>query len=865
MNRFLTLIAVLAGLFMSGSQFLGAKDTDTAVKPKATKYQKTFAKDKVSSAEGPFISLRKVGEKLYIEMPRKNLGREMLIAATVTTTSNPDVATLGYKARKPLHCRFVERDSSIFLEKVTILPDFDENDPSGKNVRLVSRDAVVWGGQLFCESDNRENVVFEATSLFKSLDEISPLGLRTSIGLSLKSKLQKDHCSIDELKAFDDNVSVKSTLTYSVTSSFLGLLTVLKDAPVSVGVTHTVLLLPEQKMRPRLADTRIGIFLTDRYSFSSVNDRAVKYSVINRWRLEPKDTAAFLAGELTEPVEPITFYIDNAFPEDWRGAVHAGVLRWNAAFEAIGFKNAIQTLDFPENDSEFDPDNLKYSCIRYVPSTVANAQGPSWVDPTNGEIINASVILYSNVTKLINNWRFCQTAQVDERVRSVEMPDDVMQESLEYVVAHEVGHCLGFMHNMSASAAYPVDSLRSRSFTGRYGTTASIMDYARFNYVAQPGDDVCLTPPDLGPYDYHLVRYAYSPIPEAGSMEEERHVLESWIEEKNSPMYRYGRQQVSWKCDPTAIEEDLGDDAVAASDYGVKNLKYILSNLDSWITEEDDPDRQCCQELYSAIQKQYERYMQAVMLNVGGIMLYDDPRKPMFESVDADRQKQAVRWILNELSQCGWIDNEVSSFHQPLQVQPSTDMVSDIYSDLLDKVKAVVLSSHVAEGDAYTPEMFLDDLYADVWNPTRQKKALLPVQRMKQKMFVRKCIASFAPKSSSSSSSKTSISFIEAYRPTLNQYLTYAEPYDTGSWANDEMIEELASEYGSDVVAEEMFGKAGYNWQRRIGISAIDETAALWHGMAEKCEKVLSTALRSADAADKAHYQYLLFQLRNVL
>lgn len=873
MVNFRLTILFLLSFTISGYSFSFAKQpqkkskgkteqTDTP-KAKESKYQKTFSpQNGCVSVRSSFLSLHKVGRKLYIEFPKLYLNREILIAATVTGSSDNDVATIGYKAREPFHGRFTERDSCIFLERISVLPDSNPSSPGHEhNIRLANLNPVVWGGELFCESDDKQHVVFDATPLFRNVDVLSPLGERTAMGLTLKSKLEPNQCSFDALKAFADNVSVKSTLSYTVSSSLLGLLTVLRDAPVSVQTTHTILLLPEQKMQPRLADSRIGTFLTDRQSLNAKADKITTYSVVNRWRLEPRDTAAIRRGELSEPVKPIVFYLDDAFPPAWRNAARKGILRWNKAFEAIGFKNAIRVEPFPKDNPEFDPDNLKYSCVRYVPAAVSNAKGPSWVDPTTGEIINASVLVYNDVARLINNWRFCQTSQIDERVRAVRMPDDVMEESLAYVLAHEVGHCLGFMHNMAASAAYPVDSLRSAHFTTHYGTTPSIMDYARFNYVAQPNDtDVRLTPPDLGVYDYHLVQYAYKPIPEARSMEDERPVLEKWLDDRSGdPRYRYGRQQVSLRCDPTAIEEDLGDDAIRASNYGIANLKYILAHLDSWIPDTEDPDYQHREELYNALLKQYGRYVQAVMINIGGIRLYDERDRPRAETVDADTQRNAARWVLDRLYDSKWLDRTVISDHQSLHVDNSETFISGTFSDLLDKVKAVVLSSHITHGKAYTPEEFVSDIYESIWRPTQLGKPLTPTMRNLQGQFVNACISAFVQKSSSSASSK-SLTAVESYRPSIHQLTLF--DYTP---LPEKLLIQAVDTYGWETVEQRMFGKAGYNWQKKVGIRAIDETPILWYEMAQQVERLLIQKSSAADVADRAHYNLLLYRLRKAL
>ena len=559
----LNTVLALSSISFSASAAAVADSTSKA----GGKYEKTFVKDpscvSYSNADG-FVKFHKVSGKLYMELSDRAIGKRMLMASTVTAVSDPEVLPVGYKPTKPLYVRFERPDSLVInLCEITLLPDYDKTDSAlSAAVRRTTLDTVLETFPLYCESPDGDAAVFDVTSFFGGGNEkLGPVKSGTSNYISTKFSLKKASDLVTGVKVFEDNAAVTSSHTYTINSDVLGLVSLKKDEPFTVTTTRTILMLPDDIMASRKADSRIGIFLTDRRLLRD-GEEIDKYSVINRWRIEPSDTAAYLGGECVEPEEHIVFYIDDAFPSKWKDAAVRGVLRWNSAFEDIGFKDVIQVRDFPDDDPEFDPDNLKYSCIRYVPSTVANAMGPSWVDPVSGEIINASVIVYNDVVSLAGGWRFCQTAQLDPRARLAQMPQDLLEETIEYVLAHEVGHCLGFMHNMAASAAWPTDSLRSPSFTRANGTTASIMDYARFNYVAQPEDiGVSLDPPYLGPYDRFLVKYAYSFIPEDADS-----VVERWVDEKaGDPVYRYGRQQVKARYDPSAIEEDLGNDPVRSS------------------------------------------------------------------------------------------------------------------------------------------------------------------------------------------------------------------------------------------------------------------------------------------------------------
>lgn len=826
----LSLIVILISATITAKDKAAADSTSKT----GNKYEKTFLKDKSCSSyscEDGVVKFHKVDGKLYMELSDKAFGKRMLIASTVTAVSDPEVLAVGHKPQTPLHVRFERPDSlTINLCEVTLLPSYDTTDQSmEKAVRRTTLDTVLETFPLFCESPEG-NAVFEVTSFFGGGNEkLGPIKSGTSNHITTKFTLKKGSDRICGIKVFEDNATVTSSHTYSINSDVLGLVNLKKNEPFTITTTRTMLFLPDEVMKSRKADSRIGIFLTNKKSIPSGDEAIEKYSVINRWRIEPSDTAAYLRGECVAPSRHIIFYIDDAFPAKWKNAAVRGVLRWNSAFEDIGFKDVIQVRDFPHDDPEFDPDNLKYSCIRYVPSTVANAMGPSWVDPVSGEIINASVIVYNNVVSLASGWRFCQTSQLDKRARGVEMPQDLLEQTMEYVLAHEVGHCLGFMHNMAASAAYPTDSLRSVSFTQKYGTTASIMDYARFNYVAQSCDEgVSLDPPFLGPYDRFLVKYAYSFIPQDGDS-----VVEKWVDEKASdPIYRYGKQQVSARYDPSSREEDLGDDPIKSSEYGIANLKYIVNHSGEWIDDAADSDGSIRAERYALIVKQMERYLSNVYANVGGIYLTPvkagvSAFKPV-QPVPADTQRKSLRWTLEQMLSMDWLSAGNASCPASLAIDKADILVFNTSSDLFSTWENVILSSYLAKDDGFTLTDWLDEIDSVIW-----KGKLTPQRRTIQKVYVASLI--------SGASKKTSIAKMSL----------------------------LADDAGEEFdVKEDMqsFGPAGYNWQSKVNIKPINNSKEIFSLELISLQRRLNRLSKTTgDKVAKAHYRSLAESINNTL
>ena len=637
---------------------------------------------------------------------------------------------------------------------------------------------------------------------------------------------------------------------------------------VAVNTVKSIVLLPEEKMKPRILDPRIGVFPTGKQNISP-SEGSRYYAYANRWRLEPKDWQAWERAELVEPVKPIVFYLDPTFPENWKPAIRQGVLDWNKAYEKIGFKNAVQVKDFPTDDPTFDPDNLKYSCIRYCPAGIANAMGPSWVDPSTGEIINASVIVYNDIVKLVTQWRFVQTAQVDESVRAKELPQDVLHEALVYVAAHEVGHTLGLMHNMSSSNAYPVDSLRSATFTHQYGTTPSIMDYARFNYVAQPGDKgLKLTPPDLGVYDYYAIKWLYSPIAGNKSVEEESAIIEKWIDEKaGDPLYRYGRQQFMSMYDPTALTEDLGDDPIKASNYGISNLKYILPHVNEWI--KDDKYYEYRQELYSQILNQYFRYVSNVLCQVGGVYLNpvkEGMPEKRYESVSREVQRASMKWTIKQLRDCRWL-NEESLDKNIFAPKYSLSLQRAMTRMLLSLAPNVTLSAHLST-NPYTVKDYYDDLYNGIWESTIQGKKLTDGDKLMQKMAVSAALDEI----NKTMNPKGLVSDVEPIVSlSIDDIIEGGMDY-TGVIRNfREPLKQFEAKHGVGIIASQLIANRisassdPYGWQREVEVDLIDETLGYNIAMLDKIQKLVQSRLAGANAADKAHYQGILLQVKKAL
>lgn len=702
-------------------------------------YGKVITKEAVTD-KGLF-DVHKIDESYFFEIPDSLFEREMLMVTRIAKTAS-GIGFGGGKTNEQM-LRWQKKDKKVILRVVSSSVTAADSLPVFEAVVNSNFEPVLFTFPIKAFSKDSTKTVIEVTDLYNS--DVKPLGFpqsnRQQYGIT---RLDNSLSYIESVKSYPTNIESRHVKTYAASKPPSNTST----GNISLEINNSMILLPKVPMQRRMFDQRVGWFTsaTTDYGLLAQESKTVRY--LDRWRLEVKDedVEKFKRGELVEPKKQIIYYVDRATPEQWKPYIKQGIEDWQVAFEAAGFKNAIIAMDPPtvEEDPEWSPEDARYSVVRYLASPIPNANGPHVSDPRSGEILESDINWYHNVMTLLRNWFFVQTAAINPDARGVAFKDEVMGRLIRFVSSHEVGHTLGLPHNMGSSVAYPVDKLRDAEFTKKYGTAPSIMDYARFNYIAQPGDEGVALMPDIGIYDKYAISWGYRPILEAKTAEEEKSTLDSWIlKHAGDPMYRFGRQQGGGVIDPSSQTEDLGDDAVKASNYGIANLKRIIPNLIEW-TAEDGKNYDDLETMYGQVAGQFARYMGHVAANVGGVYEYYktyDQEGAVYTHVDKKRQKESLDFLQKELfTTPTWMldDNIFNKFESAGHVERVRTLQTRTLNDILDFGRmARMLENETVNGrDAYPLLTMMQDLRKGLFSELNSGRSIDIYRRNLQRAYI---------------------------------------------------------------------------------------------------------------------------------
>ena len=832
------------------------KDKTTSSETSKSEFEKITNKDNLVS-EGMF-NIYSQEDKFYFEIPTSMLGRDMLVVnklqrvpfelndAGVNRGTNYETQMIRFEWNKTA--------KKIMVRQSRPLPESPEKDAITRSVHDNFISPLIDDFKIeACNSDST-SVLIEVNSIYD--------GTETSINnvfdnINLGTSAIKNLSRIVSIKAFPNNIVATSELTTKVREG-------MSTVNVTVEVSSSLVLLPEKPMTGRLDNPKVGYFTKDLLSFSDSQQKTEEKKYITRWRLEPKpeEREAYLRGELVEPEKPIVFYIENSTPYRWRKYIKQGIEDWQFAFERAGFKNAIIAKELPDSIAA-NVDDINYSVVTYAASSKANAMGPSILDPRSGEILEADIMWWHNVISMVQEWITVQTGAIDPKARGTKLPDDMMGDAIRFVACHEVGHSLGLRHNMMGSWTFPTDSLRSKSFTDKMNSTASsIMDYARYNYVAQPGDGVTSVSPHIGPYDLFAIEYGYRwyglPTPEA-----EKDVLYDFLKKHDGRLYKYSEaQDPRAAVDPRAQNEDLGDDAVRSSQLGIANLKRIVPEIIQWTTTgEKGQTYEEASRLYYAVILQWNNYLYHVMANIGGIYIENttvgDGVKT-YTYVEKEKQEAALDFLLNEvLCYPRWLfDTELSDYtfllrktpngiveYAPNQILKNTQ--GYIFWDLLANDRLMrMLENELKNGNkAFTVVQLMDKMHNSIFASTIKGKNPDVMERNLQKGFLDALITAAAE--------SEGVKINKSLTTSGNPYLFHQTPW----CSHDEFC--VASTERMGAKREVSF----YGGQ----VNRISDAISVKRGELLRIKKLLESRRANSDTATRYHYDDMILRINTAL
>ena len=744
----------------AGSQGIAGSPTSKADSASSKKGPKPYNKvitDKAITKHG-LLTVHKVEDRWFFEIPDSLLSREMMVTTRYTKTAGGGGVYAGEMENRQTVMWEKGPDKKIFLRVVTVISVSDTANEISKAVTNSNLNPIAESFEIKAYGKDTNSVVIDVSDFFKGDNQPIGMGGFTKRRFNLSSQVS-DRSYISGMNSYPINTEVRVVRTFNSTPSFLPQTspspfpqTTLPAAYAAGAVTYEMnnsfILLPRIPMAKRMYDPRVGFFADDYVLYNDKQQKVDDQVFAVRWRLEPRDedVEKWKRGELVEPKKPIIYYIDPATPRKWRPYLIQGVNDWQIAFEQAGFKNAIMCREWDFADSTMNLEDARYSVMRYLPSDVENAYGPNVHDPRSGEILESHIGWYHNVMKLVHDWYMVQTAAVDPRARKMEFDDDLMGQLIRFVSSHEVGHTLGLRHNMGSSSRTPVEKLRNKAWVEAHGHTASIMDYARFNYVAQPEDNISETGlfPRIGEYDKWAIQWGYKAT-YARDEKEDQKIVNKWVVDslRANPRLWFGTE--TNPVDPRSQTEDLGDNAMKAGEYALRNLKRIVKKLPEWTKEEADKYENL-RDMYTAVVGQYYRYMGHVLKNVGGI--YETPKsveqsgEDVYEPTPKDIQKEAVAFLGKQLFETPeWLldKNILNKITNPVAAEQVGNVQVSILNNLLSPARLSRLATsgnRFGTATTYTIDVMMDDVKKTVWSELSTKKAIDGYRRNLQKAYV---------------------------------------------------------------------------------------------------------------------------------
>lgn len=864
----LLLSGVSTATFAKGKKSKKKAQTTTAAAPakKQSEYDKLFKDKQVKTSKGGIMTLHIVDDKLFVELPLKMLNRDMMLMSSVAEITDHTDSYVGLSPLRPLQVKFDTINRTVLLRRDRSQSVVADN---GEEIRRAlaqsNMPAILGSYKIKAFNADSTAVVFDMTDLFigneSLLTAIDPRSETKLVLRGVSFNQKKDRSMLTDVAAFDDNATVTSYITYD---SKIGKT---YNKVTTAKLVRSLALLPETPMRPRLADFRLPLNVLGKYNYHSDYKLMDPVYFATRWRMEPSDQAAYDRGEAVEPKAPVVFYIDTTFTAQMSAAITKGILEWNKCFEAIGFKNAIRVRPFPtpEEDPQFSPQNFRYNCINYVPSLTGDTRVRTYVDPRSGEILRTTVMVCHNMTWEMPFEIFVFTAHADPSVRQRYMPDSTLFEHIKNHFTWLTGvDCFGMSYNLTSSAAFSSDSLRhNAAFTQKYGTTPSMLDIAKYNFIA-PIDAVKkgfrITPVGVGEYDYHVVKCLYKPVPEAKTSEEELKVIEKWVDATvGNPVYRYENAK---DC-PDCGANDVGDDDIKNFKYALGNLKYCMENFDKWISDEDDPEYLYRNGIYNYLYRRYKQLLTQVAITAYGVKTYErkanDP-VPSYEFTPYAEQKEALDILYANRYMPDWVQRP--ELVRLMGIQRERIEEHKDYLSLLMNATATRLFIYEGQGkDHFDHKRYIRYMFDKLFEKTRKGQKLSDEDFYYQTNFAKTMMASSKIVDRKAKYRDGSASALAAQIAGDPKVLDFSDPE-----ACMKTVEEMPLLYSMNDVD---FGRdevsAQYGALKKWPVINTQSTRQLYYGILKELRQVVKPYINSSDRRTREHYRFIYESINRLI